>query len=199
MTKIQTVVIGSGPGGYTAAFRAADLGQEVILIEKYPSLGGVCLNVGCIPSKALLHTAEIINEGKHAHKIGVDFGELNINLDMIAGDSKTNTLRYIDYGLKSLLNVDELASINQPIKTKAFRFRHGFEYDRHSLMRRRNWKMASDHGVFYKEKIPFIYYGVDTHKNYHTVNDDYDNVNLSFYLVATNYIYEQLRLIDQVI
>ena len=60
--RTQVVVLGAGPGGYTAAFRAADLGQQVVLIERYPSLGGVCLNVGCIPSKALLHTAEVINE-----------------------------------------------------------------------------------------------------------------------------------------
>ena len=57
----EVVVIGAGPGGYTAAFRAADLGKKVVLVERYPTLGGVCLNVGCIPSKALLHTAQIIN------------------------------------------------------------------------------------------------------------------------------------------
>ncbi|MFP4247186.1 MAG: FAD-dependent oxidoreductase, partial [Halochromatium sp.] len=60
----QVVVLGAGPGGYTAAFRAADLGLRTVLIERYPTLGGVCLNVGCIPSKALLHTAQIIEEAK---------------------------------------------------------------------------------------------------------------------------------------
>ena len=60
----QVVVLGSGPGGYTAAFRAADLGLKVVLIERYPTLGGVCLNVGCIPSKALLHTAKVITEAE---------------------------------------------------------------------------------------------------------------------------------------
>ena len=59
--QAEVVVLGSGPGGYTAAFRAADLGKQVILVERYSNIGGVCLNVGCIPSKALLHTAEIIN------------------------------------------------------------------------------------------------------------------------------------------
>jgi dihydrolipoamide dehydrogenase len=58
------VVLGSGPGGYTAAFRAADLGKKVVLIERNPSLGGVCLNVGCIPSKALLHAAKVITEAE---------------------------------------------------------------------------------------------------------------------------------------
>ena len=60
--KTDLVVIGSGPGGYTAAFRAADLGKQVILIERFPTLGGVCLNVGCIPSKALLHIAKVLDE-----------------------------------------------------------------------------------------------------------------------------------------
>ena len=59
--KAEVLVLGAGPGGYTAAFRAADLGKKVVLVERYDSLGGVCLNVGCIPSKALLHTAQIIN------------------------------------------------------------------------------------------------------------------------------------------
>jgi dihydrolipoamide dehydrogenase len=67
----EVVVLGAGPGGYTAAFRAADLGKKVVLIERYPSLGGVCLNVGCIPSKALLHTAQIINEAEHMKANGV--------------------------------------------------------------------------------------------------------------------------------
>ncbi len=60
----EVVVLGSGPGGYTAAFRAADLGKKVVLIERYDTLGGVCLNVGCIPSKALLHTAKVITEAE---------------------------------------------------------------------------------------------------------------------------------------
>ena len=62
--QAEVVVLGSGPGGYTAAFRAADLGKKVVLIERYPDLGGVCLNVGCIPSKALLHAAKVITEAE---------------------------------------------------------------------------------------------------------------------------------------
>lgn len=76
----QVVVLGSGPGGYTAAFRAADLGLKVILIERYATLGGVCLNVGCIPSKALLHTAKVITEAQDSAKHGVSFGAPNIDL-----------------------------------------------------------------------------------------------------------------------
>jgi dihydrolipoamide dehydrogenase len=73
--KVEVVVIGSGPGGYTAAFRAADLGKKVLLVEKYESLGGVCLNVGCIPSKTLLHAAQIINEAKEGSSYGISFAE----------------------------------------------------------------------------------------------------------------------------
>jgi dihydrolipoamide dehydrogenase len=81
----QLVVLGSGPGGYTAAFRAADLGIKVVLIEKYSTLGGVCLNVGCIPSKALLHSAKVIDEAAHISNAGVTFGEPEIDLDKLRG------------------------------------------------------------------------------------------------------------------
>lgn len=85
----QLVVLGSGPGGYTAAFRAADLGLKVVLIERYPSLGGVCLNVGCIPSKALLHTAKVITEAEESEAHGLHFGKPNIDLDQLR-DWKSN-------------------------------------------------------------------------------------------------------------
>jgi dihydrolipoamide dehydrogenase len=111
MTTIQTVVIGSGPGGYTAAFRAADLGQEVILIEKFNSLGGVCLNVGCIPSKALLHTAEIINEGKHARDIGVNFGEVSLDLDKIR-ENKNKVVKKLTGGISALAKARKVKVVN---------------------------------------------------------------------------------------
>lgn len=79
------LVIGSGPGGYTAAFRAADLGQDVTLIEKYDVLGGVCLNVGCIPSKALLHSASVISEAREIEKHGISFGAPTIDVDKLRG------------------------------------------------------------------------------------------------------------------
>ncbi len=78
--QAQVVVVGAGPGGYTAAFRAADLGKKTVLIERYPALGGVCLNVGCIPSKALLHTAEVINGAAAMAGHGVEFGKPVITL-----------------------------------------------------------------------------------------------------------------------
>ena len=77
------VVLGAGPGGYSAAFRAADLGMEVILIERYPTLGGVCLNVGCIPSKALLHTAAVMEEAQAMASHGITFGAPKIDLDKL--------------------------------------------------------------------------------------------------------------------
>ncbi len=79
--KTQVVVLGSGPGGYSAAFRAADLGLDVVLIERYSTLGGVCLNVGCIPSKALLHMTKHIKEAKNLAAEGIEFGEPKIDLE----------------------------------------------------------------------------------------------------------------------
>jgi dihydrolipoamide dehydrogenase len=81
--EVALVVLGSGPGGYTAAFRAADLGLDVLLVERYADLGGVCLNVGCIPSKALLHAAKVIDEARHAEDFGVTFGAPKLDLDKL--------------------------------------------------------------------------------------------------------------------
>jgi dihydrolipoyl dehydrogenase len=82
-THGEVVVLGAGPGGYTAAFRAADLGKQVVLIEKHASLGGVCLNVGCIPSKALLHVAKVITEAEEVSQHGVMFGKPEIDIEGI--------------------------------------------------------------------------------------------------------------------
>jgi dihydrolipoamide dehydrogenase len=79
------VVLGAGPGGYSAAFRAADLGLDTVLVERYDTLGGVCLNVGCIPSKALLHAADVIDQAAHASDFGVEFGKPKIALDKLRG------------------------------------------------------------------------------------------------------------------
>ncbi|MET4103683.1 dihydrolipoamide dehydrogenase [Roseovarius sp. MBR-78] len=81
----EVVVLGSGPGGYSAAFRAADLGKKVILIERNPTLGGVCLNVGCIPSKALLHAAKVITEAEEMASHGISFGKPKVDLDALRG------------------------------------------------------------------------------------------------------------------
>ena len=83
--KTQLVVLGAGPGGYSAAFRAADLGIDAVIVDARATLGGVCLNVGCIPSKALLHVAKVIQEAKHLSSHGVTFGEPTFDLDKIRG------------------------------------------------------------------------------------------------------------------
>jgi dihydrolipoamide dehydrogenase len=97
----DVVVLGAGPGGYTAAFRAADLGKKVILIERYPSLGGVCLNVGCIPSKALLHAAKVITEAEEVAAHGIVFGKPQVDLDKLRSWKESVTGK-LTKGLKAL-------------------------------------------------------------------------------------------------
>lgn len=97
----EVLVLGGGPGGYTAAFRAADLGQKVVLVERFPTLGGVCLNVGCIPSKALLHSAQIIHETAESASTGVSFGAPVIDLDKVR-DHKNRVVKTLTMGLASM-------------------------------------------------------------------------------------------------
>ena len=97
----EVVVLGSGPGGYTAAFRAADLGKKVVLIEKDNNLGGVCLNVGCIPSKALLHSAKVITEAEDMGDHGISFDTPNVDLDKLRG-WKDSVVTQLTGGLKGL-------------------------------------------------------------------------------------------------
>lgn len=99
--KTEVVVLGSGPGGYTAAFRAADLGKKVTLIERYETLGGVCLNVGCIPSKALLHAAKVIDEANFMADHGIKFGKPSIDLDKLR-TWKDSVVKRLTTGLKAL-------------------------------------------------------------------------------------------------
>jgi dihydrolipoamide dehydrogenase len=97
----QLLVLGSGPGGYSAAFRGADLGLETILIERYATLGGVCLNVGCIPSKALLHTAAVMEEVKSMAKHGVHFGEPQIDINALR-EHKEGVISQLTTGLAGM-------------------------------------------------------------------------------------------------
>lgn len=99
--QAEVVVLGSGPGGYTAAFRAADLGKKVILVERYESLGGVCLNVGCIPSKALLHAAKVLEETHEMSNYGIDFGKPTIDNKKLR-DWKNKVVSKLTGGLKML-------------------------------------------------------------------------------------------------
>ena len=97
----QLLVLGSGPGGYTAAFRAADLGMQVTLVERWPTLGGVCLNVGCIPSKALLHAAKVIEDAEEMGTRGIAFGAPEIDLDKLRG-WKGSVVKRLTGGLRTL-------------------------------------------------------------------------------------------------
>jgi len=99
--KTQVLVLGGGPGGYTAAFRAADLGKQVTLVERYPVLGGVCLNVGCIPSKTLLHVANVLNEAKELSPAGINFIQPAINLEQLR-DWKNKVSAQLNSGLAAL-------------------------------------------------------------------------------------------------
>jgi len=101
VVETEVVVLGSGPGGYAAAFRAADLGKKVVLVERYSNIGGVCLNVGCIPSKALLHIAKVIDEASHMDKYGVEFGAPKINIDKVR-DWKNQVVGKLTGGLKMM-------------------------------------------------------------------------------------------------
>lgn len=97
----DVVVLGAGPGGYTAAFRAADLGKKVVLVERYPTLGGVCLNVGCIPSKALLHAAKVITETEELSSHGIAFGKPQVDLNKLR-TWKESVIAKLIKGLKAL-------------------------------------------------------------------------------------------------
>jgi dihydrolipoamide dehydrogenase len=130
------VVIGAGPGGYSAAFRAADLGLDTVLVERYAALGGVCLNVGCIPSKALLHAADVIEQAAHASDYGVDFGKPTIAIDKlraykdkvvgqltkgIAGMAKQRKVRVVQ-GTAKFVSANELEIATEDGKTQLLRF-----------------------------------------------------------------------------
>ena len=107
----QVVVLGGGPAGYSAAFRAADLGLDTVLVERYPTLGGVCLNVGCIPSKALLHVAKVIKEAKVISGHGIDFGEPTIDLNKVR-QWKEKVIGQLTKGLSGMAKQRKVQTIN---------------------------------------------------------------------------------------
>ena len=104
------MVIGGGPGGYSAAFRAADLGLKVIVVERYATLGGVCLNVGCIPSKALLHVAAVMDEVSHMADLGVDFGAPTLNIDKLRGH-KEKVIGKLTGGLAAMAKMRKVTTV----------------------------------------------------------------------------------------
>ena len=99
----EVVVIGAGPGGYSSAFRAADLGKNVVLIDRHKELGGVCLNRGCIPSKALLHISKIIHEANNLSSAGVTFSKPQIDLDRIR-NYKNEIISKMSSGISQMAN-----------------------------------------------------------------------------------------------
>ncbi|MGQ4582738.1 dihydrolipoyl dehydrogenase [Lysobacter sp. F60174L2] len=130
------LVLGAGPGGYTAAFRAADLGLDTVLVERYERLGGVCLNVGCIPSKALLHAAAVVGEAAHASDFGIDFGKPEVDLDKLrsykdkvvgqltkglAGMAKQRKVRVVN-GTGTFISANELEVATEGGKSQLIRF-----------------------------------------------------------------------------
>ncbi len=108
--ECDVLVLGAGPGGYSAAFRAADLGLKVVLVERYASLGGVCLNVGCIPSKALLHVAAVMDEAAHFARLGVDFGAPKIDLDKLRAH-KSKVVGKLTGGLASMAKMRKVTVV----------------------------------------------------------------------------------------
>ena len=108
--ECDVLVLGAGPGGYSAAFRAADLGQKVVLVERYASLGGVCLNVGCIPSKALLHVAAVMDEAAHFAGLGVEFGAPKIDLDKLRAH-KNKVVGKLTGGLGSMAKMRKVTVV----------------------------------------------------------------------------------------
>ena len=109
--EYDVAVLGSGPGGYTAAFRASDLGKKVILIERYTTIGGVCLNVGCIPSKALLHTAKVITDAEDTSNHGVSFNKPSIDLEQLRNWKSNKVVKKLTMGLAQMAKKREVKII----------------------------------------------------------------------------------------
>lgn len=108
--ECDVLVLGAGPGGYSAAFRAADLGLKVVLIERYASLGGVCLNVGCIPSKALLHVAAVMDEVSHLGALGIEFGPPKVNINALRGH-KEKVIAKLTGGLAAMAKMRKVTVV----------------------------------------------------------------------------------------
>ncbi len=106
----DVLVLGAGPGGYSAAFRAADLGLKVVLVERYATLGGVCLNVGCIPSKALLHVAAVVDEVSHLGALGIEFGAPKVNIDTLRGH-KEKVIGKLTGGLAAMAKMRKVTTV----------------------------------------------------------------------------------------
>lgn len=128
----------------------------------------------------------------------LDYTVLNVNLDMIAGVKNTRKLSYITHNLDKLLSVGEQEEFSRIQYSSWVPVQKGFKRERAAGMwNKRRWKLASDHGVFYRQGIPFVYFGVGTHHHYHQTSDTYENINKDFFWRASNSIYLYLRYLDQ--
>jgi dihydrolipoamide dehydrogenase len=154
MTEIKTdvVVIGSGPAGYAAAFRASDLGKKVVIVERYNSLGGVCLNVGCIPSKALLHAAKVIDDAKEAAVMGVTFGDINVDIDKLRG-YKDGVIKKLTGGLAMMAKQRKVEVV---VGTGMFVDDHTVEVTHDSKTTRISFDSAIIAAGSQPVKLPFI-------------------------------------------
>lgn len=122
---------------------------------------------------------------------------LNINIDMIAGNKHTKKLRYISYDLDTILNANQLSAYTVNQQHAVIRIKKGFRQGFNHPDNKIKWQMASDHGAFYQQGIPFIYFGVGTHNNYHKTSDTYDNINHPFFIKAVDSIYQQIIFLDR--
>jgi Zn-dependent M28 family amino/carboxypeptidase len=122
---------------------------------------------------------------------------LNINVDMIAGSKRTKQLRYISRGLNTILSSEKLSAYARQQQQSVIKIKKGFRQGPHNQDNNIKWQIASDHGVFYREGIPFIYFGVGTHKNYHKTSDTFSNVNQPFFIKAVDSIYQQIIFLDR--
>ncbi len=115
LVECEVMVLGAGPGGYTAAFRSADLGKKVVLVERHPNLGGVCLNVGCIPSKALLHVAKVMTDAEEMREHGLEFDNVRINIDKLRA-FKDSVVGRLTKGLSGLAKQRKVTVVNGEAK-----------------------------------------------------------------------------------
>jgi len=150
--SVELVVLGSGPGGYTAAFRAADLGKKVVLVERYENIGGVCLNVGCIPSKALLHAAKVLDEAAELNACGIEFGKPNIDVAKLAA-WKNKVVSKLTGGLKMLAKPRKV-EIVQGVAT--FKSAHEIEVDNGTEKRVIKFENAIIAAGSRPVKLPFL-------------------------------------------
>jgi len=122
---------------------------------------------------------------------------LNINIDMIAGAKKTSKLHYIENRLEHVLSVAKFNEYKSLATSPKIKVKRGFRRGRFTYKNNINWTSSSDHGAFNQEKIPFVYFGVGVHRNYHTSNDDFDHVNLPFFIQACQQIFKYLLFFDE--